>query len=157
MGQAPGTKGKLPSSMRHKASSLVSTQSPQQPAPRVPQSCCLTASGARFVRLSCCLSDILGHTPLHRLHSQRAKTSLPRSLGCPGHLTILCYANSDPQDELETVPSGWCGHSLRLPSLSAGQGQPLLQAPGGSLASGPQALSPPGLEDQTGVASTDLR
>lgn len=72
----------------------------------MPQGHCLTASGVRSSHSSS-LPDILGHTPLHRLYSQRAKTALPLPLGCPGDLTILCYANSDPQWELKTAPSGW--------------------------------------------------
>lgn len=141
MGQPPDTQGKPPSSMRHTASSLVSTQSPQQQAPRMPQGHCLTASGVRSSDSSS-LPDILGHTPLHRLYSQRAKTALPLPLGCPGDLTILCYANSDPQWELKTAPQDGCSHCLWLTSLSPGQGQSLLQTPQESPAPGPQAQVP---------------
>lgn len=141
--------------MRHTASSLVSTQSPQQPASRTPQGHCLTASG---VRLSDCVAGILGHTPLHQLPSQRAKTSLSPPLGCPGNLAVLCYANSDPQEELVTAPSGWCSHSLWLTSLSPGQGQSLLQTPGRKPCAGSPGPCPrQGSRARRGRASTDLR
>lgn len=104
MGQPPGTKDKPPSGMRHSLFLSFNTKSPTTGSQDAAGSLSHSLRG-RIVRLSCSRSGIPGHTPLYRLHSQKANTPLLLPLGCPGELTILCYTDRDPQEELETSPS----------------------------------------------------
>lgn len=82
MGQPPGTRGKPPSSMRQSLFLSFNTKSPTTGSQDAAGSLSHSLRG-KTVRLSCSLSDILGHTPLYlyRSHSQKAKTSPLQPLG----------------------------------------------------------------------------
>lgn len=88
MGRSPGTKGKPPLSMRHSLFLSFNTKSPTTGSQDAAESLSHSLR-SKIVRLNCSLSDILGHTPLYRLHSQKAKTPLLLPLGYPGELAIL--------------------------------------------------------------------